>query len=83
MEVKVEDVEKRILQTNEKVFEALGNLQKERQNLNNEFEDLQVQYNKNMEEKIAKISELEGKIELLTNEMKTSPICMAKHDCFG
>lgn len=64
IEEKGETIEKRILQTNEKVLEALGDMQKERQNMNNGYADLKGRYNKDMEETITTISKLEGKVGL-------------------
>ncbi|XP_045204157.2 uncharacterized protein LOC123557036 [Mercenaria mercenaria] len=58
MEVKVEGVEKRIMETNQRVLDVLGNLQTERKDMKNEFNELQIQYSKEMEERIADIEKL-------------------------
>ena len=60
MEIKVEEIEKRISQTNQNVIGVLEDLKKERDNMKNDNNELQMNYSKEMEERMTDISELKG-----------------------
>ena len=60
MEIKVEEIEKRISQTNQNAIGVLEDLKKERDIMKNDNHELQMNYSKEMEERMANISELKG-----------------------
>ncbi|XP_045204159.2 uncharacterized protein LOC123557038 [Mercenaria mercenaria] len=57
-EVKVEEIEKRILETNQHVIDVLEDLKTESVDIKNEYDELQKRYSKEMEERISEISKL-------------------------
>ena len=60
MEIKVEEIEKRVYQTNQNVISVLEDLKKERDNMKNDNQELQMNYSKEMEERMTDISEKKG-----------------------
>ncbi|XP_060583208.1 uncharacterized protein LOC132739510 [Ruditapes philippinarum] len=60
MEIKVEDIEKRISKTNQNVIDVLEDLKTERTNMKNDNKELQTNYAKEMKERMTEISDLKA-----------------------
>jgi hypothetical protein len=65
MEVKVEEIEKRISKTNQNVIDVLEDLKIERTNMKNDNKELQTNYAKEIKERMTEISDLKGLVVLI------------------